>query len=548
MTFDRPGPVERASRIWPLDNLPKDNRVDGPVMFLKLVFALAWQYKIRLFACMFSGILIAGLYAQSLPRTYDATATMLLEPRQFANATASILQQGLDLNSAESELQIILSERLLSAVFESLKLYESPELAPQPAGVVKSAILGAIDLARSTFSGQPSEDDVSTLTQSPEENLKRIAFANFVERVSARRVGQSYVVAVGYWSTDPAQPARVANAIISGYILQSVTSKEQIASAGTETLQGRLDVLSAQIETATQAMKEGTLPKAATPDADAKITGAALPPLAPSSPRTSLIFVFGGVLGLFAGMAALAMSIAFDRKVRSPKDLELETSLPCMAQIPEVGGRLQLATRVGAGQRMQRHSVAIRDLRTLLDISHTHKKGEKNAVIALAGCSRDAGGSALTLSLADMLKRSGRTVTVFWCGEQTRGVAGGPLASLADAAISNADIAEMVFEQRDGISILPVLSRDEVTNVYSNFRHPRIREIIETARQKGDVIIDLPALDGSLDALALASQADVVVIVTRWGRTIREAVGVAELQLRRAGANLVGYVINRQRS
>ena len=32
------------------------------------------------------------------------------------------------------------------------------------------------------------------------------AFANFVERVSARRVGQSYVVAVGYWSTDPAQP------------------------------------------------------------------------------------------------------------------------------------------------------------------------------------------------------------------------------------------------------------------------------------------------------------------------------------------------------
>lgn len=548
MTFDRPGPVERASRIWPLDNTPKDNRVDGPVMFLKLIFAVAWQYKIRLLACMFSGIVAAALYAHSLPRTYDATATMLLEPRQFANATSSVLQQGLDLNSAESELQIILSERLLSAVFESLKLYESPELAPQPAGLLKSAILGTIEWVRSTFSGQPAENDASTLTQSPEENLKRIAFANFVDRVSARRVGQSYVVAVEYWSTDPAQPARVANAIISGYILQSVTSKEQVASAGTETLQGRLDVLAAQIETAKQAMAEGTLPKAATPDADAKITGAALSPLAPSSPRTSLIIVFGGILGLFGGMAVLALSITFDRRVRSPKDLELETTLPCMAEIPEVGGRLQLATRVAAGQRMQRHGAAIRDLRTLIDISHTHKKGEKNAVIALAGYSRDAGGSALALNLADMLKRSGRSVTVFWCGEQTKGVSGGPLASLADAAISDADIADMVFEQRDGITILPVLSRDTVTNVYSNFRHPRVREIIETARQKGDVIIDLPVLDSSLDALALATQADAVVIVTRWARTTREAVKNAEQQLRRAGANLVGYVINRQRS
>ncbi|MNI30980.1 Tyrosine-protein kinase etk [compost metagenome] len=547
MTFDRPGPVEQASRIWPIDNVAKDNRVDGPVMFLKLVFVIAWRYKLRLLACMFSGVIAAALYAHSLPRTYDATATILLEPRQFANAS-SILQQGLDLNSAESELQIILSERLLSAVFESLKLYESPELAPQPVSLLKSAITGPIEWVRSTFSGQPAENNATTLTQSPEENLKRVAFANFVERVSARRVGQSYVVAVGYWSTDPTQPARVANAIISGYILQSVTSKEQVASAGTETLQGRLDALSAQIATATQAMKEGTLPKAATPDADAKITGAALPPLAPSSPKTSLIVAFGGVLGLFFGMAALAMSIAFDRKVRSPKDLETETAMPCMAQIPEVGGRLQLATRVGAGQRMRRHAAAIRDLRTLIDISYTHKKADKNAVIALAGYSRDAGGSALALNLADMLNRSGRPATVFWCGEQTRGVSGGPLASLADAAISEADIAEITFEQRDGIAILPVLSRDAVTNIYSNFRHPRIREIIEAARQKGDVIIDLPELDSSLDALALASQADVVVLVTRWGRTTREAVKSAEQQLRRAGANLVGYIINRQRS
>lgn len=551
MTFDRPGPVERASRIWPLDNPPKDTRADGPVVLLKQVAAIAWRYKLRLAACIATGIVLAALYAHSLPRTYNATATMLLEPRQFSNAS-NVLQQGLDLNSAESELQILLSERLLSAVFNSLRLYESPELGPQESGMLRSAITGAIDLFRSTFGAQPDvsaapEADQSSSAPSPEETLKRIAFANFVDRVYARRVGQSYVVEVGYWSTDPSQPARVANAIISGYILQSVIAKEQIAQAGTETLQGRLDALANQVNAATEAMAEGTLPKVATPDADAKITGAALHPLSPSSPRTSLIVAFGGVLGLFCGMAALGMSVAFDRKVRAPKDLQFETPLPCLATLPETAAGLAMA-RLGVSSRnVQRQAGALRDLRTLIDIACVPRKGEKHVVIALAGCSRDSGASALSLSLADMLARSGRSASVFWCEPHAQGASGAP-ASMLDIAGSDRHLEELIFEHRGGVPVLPILSREPLINTYANFRNPRIREIIDIARAKGDVIIELPALDASLDALALASHADAVLVIARWGRTTREAVKDAEHQFRRAGANLIGYVINRQRS
>ncbi|AYC99972.1 Wzz/FepE/Etk N-terminal domain-containing protein [Neorhizobium sp. NCHU2750] len=551
MTFDRPGPVERASRIWPLDNMPKDGRADGPVVLLKQVMAIAWRYKIRLIGCIATGIVLAALYAHSLPRTYNATATMLLEPRQFANNSTAVLQQGLDLNSAESELQILLSERLLSAVFESLRLYESPELGPHESGMVRKVLDDVIAFVRGAFGSEPAVGDPDApdrpTAPSAEENLKRIAFANFVDRVYARRVGQSYVVEVGYWSTDPAEPARVANAIISGYILQSVIAKEQTAQAGTETLQGRLDALASQVSAASEAMAAGTLPKVPTPDADAKITGAALYPLSPSSPRTSLIVAFGGVLGLFCGMTALAMSVAFDRKVRLPKDLQLETALPCLATIPETSAGAAMA-RIGVRSRnIQRQAGALRDLRTLIDIACVPKKGERHVVIALAGCSRDTGASALSLSLADMLARSGRPASVFWCEPQAQGSAGAP-ASLLDIAGAERNDGELNFEYHAGVGVLPILSREPLVNAYANFRSPRIREIIDAARFKGDVIIELPALDTSLDALALASHADAVLIVARWGRTTREAVKEAEHQFRRAGVNLIGYVINRRKS
>ncbi|MDE1156192.1 MAG: Wzz/FepE/Etk N-terminal domain-containing protein [Acidobacteriaceae bacterium] len=529
--------------------MPKDNRADGPVVLLKQVMAIAWRYKIRLIACLATGIVLATLYAHSLPRTYNATATMLLEPRQFANAS-TVQQQGLDLNSAESELQILLSERLLSAVFNSLRLYESPELGPQEGGAVRTAITAVVDFFRSTFLAppDPTEADVQPVTvPSAEENLRRAAFANFVDRVTARRVGQSYVVEVGYWSVDPSQPARVANAIISGYILQSVISKEQVAQAGTETLQGRLDALARQVTAATEAMAAGTLPKVPTPDADAKITGAALHPLSPSSPRTSLIVAFGGVLGLFCGMAALAISVTFDRKVRAAKDLQHETPLPCLASIPETSAGLAMA-RLGVRSRnVQRQAGALRDLKTLIDIACVPRKGEKHVVIALAGCSRDTGASGLSLSLADMLARSGRPASVFWCEPQVQG-ASNAVTSMLDAANSDKDVHNLIFDYRAGIPVLPILSREPMVNAYANFRNPRIRDIIDAARLKGDVIIELPALDTSLDALALASHADAVLVIARWGRTTREAVKEAEHQFRRAGVNLIGYVINRQKS
>ncbi|MEN3149936.1 Wzz/FepE/Etk N-terminal domain-containing protein [Neorhizobium sp. IRAMC:178] len=556
MTINRPGPLEGASRLWRTDRTPIGDAGEGPLALLRLVIALAWRNKIRLIACTAAGFLLAFLYANSLPRVYNATATLLLEPRQFAYIGRDInAQQNLDLNNAESELQIIRSERLLSAVFDSLVLQGDAELGPQPpeefrglAVQMQDTMSTLVDSGLKTLgkSSRRAEDALDP-TADPRENARRIAFANFVKRLSARRVGQSYVVEIEFWSYNQTLPARVANAMVSGYILQSIASKEQMARAGTDTLQGRLDALAAQVNAAREAMRNGTLPVLATPDADARIIGAALPPLDPSGPRTKLIAALGGLLGFLISMSTIAINVAFDRRVRNAKELSQETGIPCLATVPDTGKTTGISWHIDS-PALQRYANVIRDLKISIDVACSQRR-ERNIVVALVAATTESGVSTLSLSMAQLLSRGGRYVTFFYSGlpsmvEETFSSS----TSMADVAISGLKADQLSFGDLDGIATLPIHSKDLHTNIFADFRHPGVLRVLETARLKGDVIFDLPALDTSMDALALAFHADAVLIVAKSGRTTIDEVKDVHNQLRRAGAPVIGTIINRARS
>ncbi|MDQ0134336.1 capsular polysaccharide biosynthesis protein [Neorhizobium galegae] len=556
MTINRPGPLEGASRLWRTDRTPIGDAGEGPLALLRLVIALAWRNKIRLIACTAAGFLLAFLYANSLPRVYNATATLLLEPRQFAYIGRDInAQQNLDLNNAESELQIIRSERLLSAVFDSLVLQGDAELGPRPpeefrglAVQMQDTMSTLVDSGLKTL-GKTSRraEDALDPTADPRENARRIAFANFVKRLSARRVGQSYVVEIEFWSYNQTLPARVANAMVSGYILQSIASKEQMARAGTDTLQGRLDALAAQVNAAREAMRNGTLPALATPDADARIIGAALPPLDPSGPRTKLIAALGGLLGFLISMSTIAINVAFDRRVRNARELSQETGIPCLATVPDTGKTTGISWHIDS-PALQRYASVIRDLKISIDVACSQRR-ERNIVVALVAATTESGVSTLSLSMAQLLSRGGRYVTFFYSGlpsmvEETSSSS----TSMADVAISGLKADQLSFGDLDGIATLPIHSKDLHTNIFADFRHPGVLRVLETARLKGDVIFDLPALDTSMDALALAFHADAVLIVAKSGRTTIDEVKDVHNQLRRAGAPVIGTIINRARS
>jgi len=553
MMFNRPRPIDVTSRLWRVNETQSDVAGDGPIALLRALIDLSTRHRIALSVCSAAGFVLAALYAHSLPPTYQATATLLLEPRQSAISGGEGAQQTLDLNRADSELQTIKSERLLSAVFESLNLKDDPELGRRQPGLIARLLSGL-----PVFQGREGADSAKANSTEPgrasatieqADEADRAAFLNFMSRLNARRVGQSFVIEIEYSSSDPKLPARVANATVSGYTYQTVAFKEQIARAGTEALQGRLDSLARQVDAAREAMHAGSLPAIATPDADARIIGAALPPLGPSAPRESLIIALGGVLGLLVGFGVVVVRMALDRRVRSAKDLAREMEVRCLGSVPDVPGAEGVPLHITSPQQ-QKFVAAIRDLRTSVEIACTSLRNEKSIVIAVVGWTPGAGVSTLCASLAQLISRGGRQVTLFKAsdGEDTRASADNlPAVSLAGAAFAGLMPEQLSFEDVGGVAVLPIHSRDANANLFTDFRNPRVRRIFEAARSRGDVLLDLPALRHSMDALALASYADAVLVVARAGQTTIEEVSESVQLLRRAGANVVGTVINRAR-
>ena len=75
---------------------------------------------------------------------------------------------------------------------------------------------------------------------------------------------------------------------------------------------------------------------------------------------------------------------------------------------------------------------------------------------------------------------------------------------------------------------------------------PRMREFIEALRKLFDyVVLDAPPLLPVVDALALATVADKVVLVVEWGKTPRAVVAEAMKVLRPEAERVAGIVLNK---
>lgn len=558
MMLGKPGASGAPFRILPLPDPTPAPANDGPVALLRAIGAAGLRHRGKLVAWVALCLVAAFVHVRTTPPTYSAAATVLLEPRRQAPSSAreTAAPSSLDLNAADSELQVIRSERLLSTVFDALALGGHPELGPQSpspiqtlSGRVTATLRSA--LAALGVSQPPSPSTEASLRVDPRRN----AFENFVRRFSARRVGQSYVLEIAYVSADPELPARVANAAASAYLLQSVAFKADAARSGAEFLQGRLDALASQVRTAETAVRSGTLPAQPIPDADARIIGAAQMPLGPSAPRGSLIMAFAGVFSLLVGLFVAVLASVFDRRVRLPQDLERETGLPCLGVVPQAGGwsrqarasgpdKSLLVTREDAGT----FAVAIRDLQTAIEIAWGTGRAQGSPVVAIGAWRKGAGATLLTMNLAQLINHRGRQVSVISPdAARTRPDSGQDEASLTDV-IASGNAVQAAYANVDGIHLLPIRSARPQLNRFVDFRDPRAALVVAQARQRGEVLIDLPPLGESSDAVALATHADIVVLVAAEGMTTHDELNEALGSLRRAGVTVIGAVINRGRS
>ena len=526
---------------------PATKRTDeSPFAILRSIGAAAGRRSVPLCIWVAICLAVAGWYLHATPSSYTAAATIILDPKRATSAGdagSPITAPALDTAQAESQIQVIRSERLLSTVFDALELANSPELRPGPPGL-KARITEAVG----RLAGQ------NRAVRSDENSDVAAAYNNFADRVGARRIGQSYVIEVSYTSGDPTVARKLANAVVSAYLAQQVSFKLAGAQNGAEYLQGRLNALGNEVKAANAGMLAGTVPAALLPDADARVIGAALEPLGRSAPRPALILAFALTSGLLSGLFAVAVAGGLDRRIRTPEQLESETSLPCLGTIPDAGRRKAFAKRTGREAYTLvrqnpggRFAAAVRDARTsvLLPLGN-----EQSHAIGLVSWSHGSGRSLIAANLAQVIAMSGFPVTLV--DADIHRFKGGLSESVPSVEAGLADIllganpstgVGVAFDHN--VRLIPARSRDSEGLHEAYLGSPRMRQLIEDCRQTGDVLVDLPALDGSGDARAAAALLDGVILVVESGRTTTDEVTRAVALLSRSGAVVLGAIMNK---
>ncbi len=496
---------------------------EGPMVILAGAATAARRRVVPLVLWVLLCLGAAAWYLHVTPPSYTATATVILDPKRPAaamgEAAAAMLPPTLDAAVAESQIQVIRSERLLSSVFDALGLADAPSLRPGPPGLVARAVNAVAGLFRTP--GTVGDDKAERAAA---------AYDSFVGRVGARRVGQSYVIEVSYTSGDRAEARRLANAVVSGYLGQQVSFKLAAAQNGAEYLQGRVKALGDEVKAAGAGMLAGTVPAMLLPDADARVIGAALEPLGRSAPKSGLVVGFAAAFGLLSGLFAVAVLNGLDRRVRSTDQLERATGLPCLGSIPDTRRRKGFAkrpfgemARLACREPDSRFAAAMRDTRTSILLAFDGKPGLALGVTSWAG---GAGRSVVAANLAGVVALSGSPVVLV--DADIHSMEGGltALGSPVQVSLTESLLDPTGATLPEAVALDPELHLVPARSAYATggiggagrargmdvyLGAPGLPRLVEGWRGRGDVVVDLPALASGGDARAAAARLDGVV-------------------------------------
>jgi exopolysaccharide transport family protein len=215
------------------------NIVDFALGFLRR------QYPVILFAVALA-VAASVIYLRVTPPTFKAEVRILFgNPKaQFVQQQSLVPDAPMDLAQMETQLQIIKSDAIATAVIEQLKLAEDPDFKPS------RPILGSlVRTVRGWFSSQASNPSIN-LPAIPTTDL----IPAFEDRLAATRVGYSNVIEINFSSSRRDRAAEIANTVASAYITDQLNAKFEANRSATTWLQDRLRELGQQALTAERAV------------------------------------------------------------------------------------------------------------------------------------------------------------------------------------------------------------------------------------------------------------------------------------------------------
>ena len=219
--------------------------------FAELFFTALGFVRRQLFVILSIVPLAIGLavvYLSVTPPLYTGTARIIIDTSKVQLFKQSILEAPANSAMMDSQIEILKSENFALSIINKLGLTRDPEFVGSGGRVIGRVISLPFQLLHRVL--HPFQSNT------PESDPTLRVVDAFEKKLTASRVGMSYVIEIGFLSTNPDRAAQIANAVADGFIVDQLESKYQTIGKTTVWLQDRLNELRAQASAAERAVVE----------------------------------------------------------------------------------------------------------------------------------------------------------------------------------------------------------------------------------------------------------------------------------------------------
>ncbi|MGR3316589.1 GumC family protein [Roseovarius indicus] len=229
---------------------------DDEIDLLELARAL-WRGKWTILFAALVAILLGGYYAFGVAeREFQSTAHLTLEARTNNVVDLESVISGVSTEQAalNTELEIILSRRLLSKLVDQLDLVEDPEfntalVPPSMMSRVKEGVAGQI----SSWAGPDDNDAGSARPVGKSPRDKTIGKLNDALSASVKR--DTYVFSISATTGDPEKSARIVNTLAEIYLDEQIAVKFEATEQAVTWLSARVTELEEELREKEETLK-----------------------------------------------------------------------------------------------------------------------------------------------------------------------------------------------------------------------------------------------------------------------------------------------------
>jgi len=476
------------------------------------------------------GLLASALILDQRPPTYQARAALMIGRTVFdPNPTSA--QLGLGERLADTYAALALRDPVQNATMAALGLAELPEYETRPIPEAQLVEILVTDTSPERAQAVANEIANQVINLSPTGPL------------TAQEGRQQFINAQLDFLQASIQNVQ-EEMVAQQEALVGLTSAAEIARAQDDVtaLQTKHAALQSNYATLL-ANSEGGAVNYLTLVEPAEL------PVRPLGPSSLLLALLAGLAGTVLGCSTAYLLEYMDTSLKTPEEAVRLLRLPVIGVIGEIKSPGRGADKPGSPLVNARTQPAVMEaLRVLWTNLEFASVDKPLRTILVASAGPDEGKTTIAVNLASAMAQAGRKVALIDADLRRPGVHSSldmpSHPGLSDVFLGRKEAAEVVVLRNDG-DLLVIPAGTPPPNPTELLSSRRMDEILTAVRSLADIlVIDAPPF-GLADASVLASKVDGVIVIVRPGYTLRNGARAMQTQLERAGATVLGMVLNR---